>query len=237
MAKMFFDTEFLEGTQKEFFGKTKPTIDLISIGMVDEYGRQYYAISKDFNLKEAWNRHDIVTDDVGRETKVYWIRENVLKSIYKELLRKEQYARTYYWNLVEPFSYKTLKNLIKWNGKSNADIANDICAFIYGDDCGGSGMSAIEMAMKYEMNDKTKEPAFYAYFGAYDWVVFAWLFGKMINLPKGFPMYCHDLKSMMDQKGLTKEWKRKNCPEPEDAHNALSDAIWNLKLYNLIKDL
>jgi len=57
--KYFIDTEFLEGTQdKTFLGfkysKTKPTIDLISIGIVAEDGREYYAISKDFNLKEAW---------------------------------------------------------------------------------------------------------------------------------------------------------------------------------------
>ena len=54
--KYFYDTEFLEGTQKKRWwniGKQKPTIDLISIGVVCEDGREYYAISKDFNLKEA----------------------------------------------------------------------------------------------------------------------------------------------------------------------------------------
>ena len=36
--KYFYDTEFLEGTQKKRFGlgTTKPTIDLISIGIVSE---------------------------------------------------------------------------------------------------------------------------------------------------------------------------------------------------------
>ena len=32
----FLDTEFLEGTQKKLFGQSKPTIDLISIGIVAE---------------------------------------------------------------------------------------------------------------------------------------------------------------------------------------------------------
>lgn len=61
--KYFIDTEFLEGSQNIrlpftniSIGKTKPIIDLISIGIVAEDGREYYAISKDFNLKEAWNR-------------------------------------------------------------------------------------------------------------------------------------------------------------------------------------
>ena len=35
--KYFLDTEFIEGTQKSWFGRnTKPTIDLISIGIVAE---------------------------------------------------------------------------------------------------------------------------------------------------------------------------------------------------------
>ena len=69
--KYFIDTEFIEGKPTEstswlilkrrggglMFGLPKPTIDLISIGIVCEDGREYYAISKDFNLKEAWNRY------------------------------------------------------------------------------------------------------------------------------------------------------------------------------------
>ena len=52
----YIDTEFIEGKQKKQFlgfnlGETKPTIDLISIGVVCENGEEYYAISKDFNLK------------------------------------------------------------------------------------------------------------------------------------------------------------------------------------------
>lgn len=50
--KYFIDTEFLEGTQDKTifgikYGQTKPTIDLISIGIVAEDGREYYAVSKD----------------------------------------------------------------------------------------------------------------------------------------------------------------------------------------------
>lgn len=246
--KYFFDTEFIEGTQKKFFGETKPTIDLISIGMIDENGREFYAISKDFNLKEAWNRYDKVEccknpslcgSKIEKHCegfkRVYWIRENVLRPIYNELLKKERYARENHWNLVEPFSYRTMKNLLKWNGKSKSEIANGICAFIYGDDCGGSGMSAIEMAMKYEVSDKTLEPKFYAYYSGYDWVVFCWLFGKMINLPKGFPKYCNDLKQIMDEKGLDQAWKRRFCPEPFVEHNALVDARWNKKLFDILQ--
>jgi len=74
----------------------------------------------------------------------------------------------------------------------------------------------------------------YGYFADYDWVLFCSLFGRMIDLPKGFPMYCIDLKQMMQERGLTSEWKRQNCPEPENEHNALADAKWNYRLYTKI---
>jgi hypothetical protein len=276
--KYFFDAEFLEGTQKAIFGETKPTIDLISIGMVDENGREFYAISNEFNLKEAWNRWDkkeccnmpqmcgsYIEGHCEGFKREYWIRENVLRPIYDELLKKERYADQNYSSLVRPFSYKSMKTLIEWNGSSRAEIANAICAFIYGDDCGGSGMSAWEMAMKYEINDKTKIPEFYAYYANYDWVAFCWLFGRMNELPKGFPKYCRDLKQILDEKlesrymtylpetegqgeiqsssNISLEQKLNwvkalpEYPKAENEHNALSDARWDKKLFDFIKSL
>ena len=75
---------------------------------------------------------------------------------------------------------------------------------------------------------------FYGYFCDYDWVVFCWLFGRMIDLPGNFPMFCIDLKQMMEERGLDKEWKRQNCPEDHTEHNALADARWNAKLHTAI---
>jgi len=46
--KYFLDTEFIEGTQKSIFNK-KPTIDLISIGIVCEDGRWTYELYKFLN--------------------------------------------------------------------------------------------------------------------------------------------------------------------------------------------
>jgi hypothetical protein len=79
----------------------------------------------------------------------------------------------------------------------------------------------------------------------YDWVLFCSLFGRMIDLPKGFPMYCRDLKQMLDEKSVTafpqysdpsayvKEFA--SYPEQTNNHNALDDARWNKKLYDFIK--
>ena len=56
--RYWYDTEFIETGAKN-------PIDLISIGMVAEDGREYYAISTEFNAKRAND----------------WVKENVLKYI------------------------------------------------------------------------------------------------------------------------------------------------------------
>lgn len=42
-------------------------------------------------------------------------------------------------------------------------------------------------------------PVFYAYYADYDWICLCSLFENMINLPQGFPMYCRDLKQLLDE--------------------------------------
>ena len=176
--------------------------------------------------------------------KVYWLRDNVLKPIYKELIQKERYAREYHPDLVT-FSYKGLKNLIKWNGKTNKEIAEGILHFthgVYTKDSNGIGTGLI----------KDTNPQFYAYFADYDWVVFCWLFGRMIDLPKGFPMYCIDLQQESDRiYNLEKEKYIKNggrnfinkmsnhldYPKQTNEHNALADARWNYELYKFLNTL
>lgn len=65
------------------------------------------------------------------------------------------------------------------------------------------------------------EPEFWAYYADYDWVVFCQMFGRMIDLPKGWPMYCRDLKQLADDYDL-------RLPEQKTGeHHALADARWN----------
>lgn len=68
-------------------------------------------------------------------------------------------------------------------------------------------------------------PEFWGYYADYDWVVFCWLFGSMIDLPSNFPMYCKDLKQLIDETG------KDLILDPINEHNALADAIWNEKLH------
>lgn len=74
-------------------------------------------------------------------------------------------------------------------------------------------------------------PEFWGYYADYDWVVFAQIFGTMMDLPKGWPMYCRDLKQWCDQLG--------NPTLPNQGsteHNALNDARWNREVYQFLQE-
>lgn len=266
----YIDTEFLEGPQKEKFPislfrkETKPTIDLISIGIVAEDGREYYAISKDFNLKEAWNRYDLKLHSGDRRNigdgtyKVYWIRENVLKPIWIDLFLLYEYDFTFLkgkaYDAFEQelkngehdklFTFKSFKALVNRYGKTNEQIAKEIKEFTH-----------FWNDLDSLLINTTKQPIkinFYAYYADYDWVAFCWLFGKMIDLPKEFPMYCNDLKQILDEKAIkeldytcwtTKEQvlehikTRIGFPKQENEHSAIHDARWNKKLHEFLKSI
>jgi hypothetical protein len=267
--KYFYDTEFLEGTQTKRFlgipyGKTKPTIDLVSIGIVAEDGRELYLISKEFNLREAWERHDIKVEYRSGDArnhlgdtylvKDYWIRENVLMPIYWELCCKESPAFTEevygnYNNFIgeihrannPKWVYKNLKYLINKYGYTNAEIAEKVKEF-----CTNDPLS-IKKAKYYNVQHNPIE--LYGYYSAYDHVALCWLFGKMIDLPKGFPMITTDLKQELDRKAvlyftdrtldqnISYIKNRDDYPKQTNEHNALADARWNKELYNFIKSL
>lgn len=65
-----------------------------------------------------------------------------------------------------------------------------------------------------------ERPEFWAYYADYDWVVLCQLYGTMMQLPKGWPMYCRDVKQLCDALGNPR------LPKQESAkHNALADAL------------
>lgn len=255
--KIFYDTEFLEGPQDKKFlgftiGKTKPTIDLISIGMVNERGDKYYAVSKEFNVEEAWNRFQMkqvsgdARNDFPEGVKEYWIRENVLYPIFAEMFQKEnpEIWSEDFGNMGNFMGYyerygiglKYFKELLKIHGKSRKTIANEVHSFCSDD------VLSIDKAKFYNVQHKTVD--LYAYYGAYDHVALMWLFGIMMEKPKCLPMFSHDLKSLFDQVSLRfekdnilgKERLKKHpfYPTQDNAHNAMDDALWNKKLYEFL---
>lgn len=64
-----------------------------------------------------------------------------------------------------------------------------------------------------------KKPEFWGYYADYDWVLLCQLFGTMMDLPKGWPMFCRDVKQLAMDLGNPKLPK-----QASGVHNALADA-------------
>lgn len=236
--KYFIDTEFHEHKKPvKFLGITIAkvwTIDLISIGIVCEDGREYYAMNRDLNLKHA------------RKSK--WLSENVLSKLPEKKPLYPPYGSPRIW-----------QESMRW--LPMAQIRQEIIDF-----CGGKP-DFDESGSFYTY--KNGFPEFYGYYSDYDWVVFCWIFGTMMDLPNGFPMHCKDLKQMLDEKAnsLTSMELSKlahpnvahnvyatldsgvisdktaclkeavSYPTQKNEHNALDDAMWNYNLFKFIQSL
>lgn len=72
----------------------------------------------------------------------------------------------------------------------------------------------------------------WAYYSAFDWVLFCQLFGGMMSLPKYVCGFCSDLKQyavMLGNPLLPVQTGR--------AHDALEDARWNAQVYEFLRSL
>lgn len=72
-------------------------------------------------------------------------------------------------------------------------------------------------------------PEFWAYYADYDWVALCRLFGRMIDLPTGWPMFCLDIKQEAHRLGI----ERIGIPQ-EQEHHALADARWNRRAWEAL---
>lgn len=159
--RLFIDTEFIDDGV---------TVDLISIGIVAEDGREFYAEVEDVDLSKASD----------------WVKENVIPHLWHRQPNKAKYNA---WVRDEGFGGLFC----------HSELAREIKSFV-GDD---------------------PKPEFWAYFADYDWVAFCQIFGTMMDLPKGFPMFCNDIKQwavMLGDPQLPEQGKGE--------HHALEDARW-----------
>lgn len=217
--KFFLDTEFHE-FQKDsrILGirtASVDTIELISVGIIAENGESFYEICNEFDVESAWSND--------------WLRDNVIHKIFLDLLVMENELNLIQTNTDE-FNIRNLSYLLREHGSTKLSIACGIKEFVYKN----SKIDNPELIENWEEIKHLYPVEFYGYYADYDWVVICWLFGRMIDMPKGFPFYCKDLKQMLDESNLGNNWLQDNCPQSEDEHNALADAKWNLLLYNAL---
>lgn len=150
--RFWLDTEFYENGR---------TIELISVGVVDENGQTLYAEVP--NALELANR-------------TQWLSVNVAPHLTQRILSDRSSLRHTYH---------------RWQ------IAGQLVTF---------------------MGEK---PEIWGYYADYDWVAICQLFGTMMQLPKGWPMYCRDVKQWADDLGIDKI----DVPQKNE-HHALADALW-----------
>lgn len=76
-----------------------------------------------------------------------------------------------------------------------------------------------------------EKPEIWGYYADYDWVVLCQLYGRMIDLPKGWPMFCLDVKQLCFHLGNPKLPKQMSTE-----HHALADAVWIKTAYEWLRD-
>lgn len=75
-----------------------------------------------------------------------------------------------------------------------------------------------------------EKPEIWAYYADYDWVALCQLFGTMMDLPEGWPMYCRDVKQWCDMVG------NPALPKQAREHHALADAEWTKQAWYFLRD-
>jgi hypothetical protein len=86
----------------------------------------------------------------------------------------------------------------------------------------GGDYEKSRMKIAHEVREFVGEaPEIWAYYADYDWVALCQLYGTMMDLPKGWPMFCRDVKQFADSLG------NPTLPEQKsNEHYALADALW-----------
>jgi hypothetical protein len=166
-VRYFYDTEFIED------GKT---VDLISIGIVAEDGRELYLVNRD----APWRRIK----------KHEWLMANVVPKLPQPHGdRRNQVPKRWPIDFWAP------------EVRRREGIAGRVKDFL---------LNPYHVSGPVEL---------WANYAAYDHVALCQLFGPMIALPPGIPMFTHDLQQALRAAG--------DPPMPEQAggvHNALEDA-------------
>jgi hypothetical protein len=209
----FYDTEFIDnGT----------TIDLVSIGVVAvpdwcldptmphdattdlarRHARTYYAVNADADI-DALKRNE-------------WLVRNVLPHLPVESRKSlDAYianpSNHHPWPSIEyvELSLKATEVKPKWV------IANEVRDFLLAPFADADDGAEVTIEL-------------WADYGAYDHVALAQLWGPMIALPAGVPMYTNDLQQLRRTVG---DLEYRPDVDPDAEHNALADAWYALDLY------
>ena len=195
IMKYYLDTEFIEDGE---------TIDLISIGIVADDEREYYAISTDFDPRRASQ----------------WVKDNVLSKLpFRHPASPTQGGSPRAWE--ESLAWKP-RHLIRDEVAEFLGYTPDVTWYQR------RGLARVldsffplKPKIEFELRLSASTPEIWADYASYDWIALCQLFGTMMDLPKGMPMYCNDIQQYRNKLGVH---EAELPQQAEGQHNALADA-------------
>jgi 3' exoribonuclease, RNase T-like len=163
--KYYIDSEFADDGS---------TIDLVSIGIVAEDGRELYLQSTEFDHRKAST----------------WVKENVLTHLvmcpWAEPSKKGI-----------PGLYRTDKAYHKKYGQ----CVDQQRGYIH--NCPWRTRMQLAREIKTFIDVEDGKPELIGWCSAYDWVALCQLYGPMMDLPDGWPHYIRDLQHVLDDRGIS----------------------------------
>lgn len=162
--RYWLDTEFIDDGS---------TIDLISIGIVCEDGRDLYLQSCEFDHRKSSE----------------WVKDNVLSHL-----------QMCPWAPVSPLGiqglYRTDSAYHKKHGGQCIDQQRGLVH-----NCPWRIREQIRDEVKNFFNP-SDGIELWGWCSGYDFMAFCQLFGTMMDLPKGYPHYIRDLQHVLDERGI-----------------------------------
>lgn len=202
--RYFIDSEFIDDGE---------TIDLISIGIVADDGREYYAQSSQFNVHgaNAW-----IWQNVFPHLSVCPYTAKPLTILQVDVQDHSRIGKcTSQFHLGDLGDYVTRQietgryQECPW--RTREQIRDEIKAF-----CDPAQYGT---------------PEFIGWCSSYDHVALCQLFGTMMDIPAGWPHYIKDLQQVLDKCS----WTDDMLPQQEEGlHNALADACHLKKLWGFV---
>ena len=229
--KFFYDSEFIEGFLPN---------RILGISLPNWLSKRRHAIDliSISIVAEDGDTYTAISREYNYDDASDWVKKNVIEPLYVHTVHGDNR------------NFLDVHNFHKAYGQSNKVIAEDIELFIF------SKMPAKAMEVDGNMTliKHLTDVHLYGYFSAYDHVLLSSLFGAMMDLPNGFPMYTIDLKQMLDEKVekivSSLGWTDKNMsledklnyikahptfPKLEQEHLCFYDAKWNKKLLEFLE--
>lgn len=195
--RLYYDTEFIEDGS---------TIDLVSIGIAAQDGREYYAVSSQFDLKR------FAAND--------WLMANVWPSLPQ--VRGDARMMILSSMREGASAYRQVRRLFDAHGaevKPRCVIAREVADFVLGAD--------------RESTRQLPYVEMWANYGAYDHVALCWLWGGMGALPEGMPMFTCDLQQEAARLGFK---DADLPQQSDGRHNALADARHNRVIGEFLRE-